>query len=326
MPGKSKKIKLMYNREAEQAVLGSMLRDNSVIAGVRATVAAEQFYTDAHQKVFRVIMDLHEQGQPADVVTAANRLKECGQIEDVKYSYLAELLAAAPTASNAEHHAGIVRDDAVRRDLISFGKKLAADAEDQVGSVEKLVTEAKARVGKISVVAGDACARIKARGLWEVTEKPVEWLMPGWIPLGKLAVLDGDPDLGKSTLLLDIAARTSTSGIMPNGQQGAVGAVVLLSAEDDAQDTIRPRLRAAGADLDRITIIDQIENRPVVLPRDVNAIKAFVLKHDVRQLNIDPVMAYLDADSRSDQEVRRALHPLKQMAEETGCAVVLQRH
>src|SRR5207302_6443679 len=86
----------------------------------------------------------------------------------------------------------------------------------------------------------------------DIEGKPVDWLWPGWVPLGKLTLLDGDPGLGKSTLLLDLAARVSCQGLMPDGASGVRGQVVILSAEDGAEDTIRPRLDAAGALLNRV--------------------------------------------------------------------------
>src|SRR5271168_3495433 len=71
----------------------------------------------------------------------------------------------------------------------------------------------------------------------------VEYLWPGYLPLGKIVTLDGDPGLGKSTLLLDLAARVSggREGLMPNGSRGVQGAVVYLSAEDADEDTNKPR-------------------------------------------------------------------------------------
>src|SRR3990172_3145876 len=86
--------------------------------------------------------------------------------------------------------------------------------------------------------------------LADVVPKPVRWLWPGHIPLGKLTIIDGDPGLGKSLMTLDLAARTSTGSPMPDGSRGDVqgpAGVVLLTAEDDPEDTIRPRLHAAGA-------------------------------------------------------------------------------
>ena len=85
----------------------------------------------------------------------------------------------------------------------------------------------------------------------DVQERAPSWLWPGWLPLGKLAILDGDPGLGKSTLMFDLAARVSKDGIMPDGSQGATGSVIIANAEDDLHDTIKPRLLAAGANAER---------------------------------------------------------------------------
>jgi hypothetical protein len=167
---------------------------------------------------------------------------------------------------------------------------------------------------------------INAVALQHVRPKSVSWLWHGWIPQAKISVLDGDPDLGKSTVLTDLAARVSTNGRMPDGSQGATGAVILLSAEDDAEDTIVPRLNAAGADLSRIEIIEDVGGHPLLIPEHLFAIEERIKVRQAKLLIIDPLMAFLQGDSCSDQEVRRALYPVKQMAQRTGCAVVHQRH
>ena len=93
----------------------------------------------------------------------------------------------------------------------------------------------------------------------DVQERAPHWLWPGWLPLGKLAVLDGDPGLGKSTLMFDLAARVSKDGIMPDGSQGATGSVIIANAEDDLHDTIKPRLLAAGANTERLFHISEVD-------------------------------------------------------------------
>src|ERR1700741_41148 len=91
-----------------------------------------------------------------------------------------------------------------------------------------------------------------------VRKRETAWLWPGWLPLGKVAILDGDPGLGKSTLLFDLAARVSKDGIMPDGTQGTSGSVLIVNAEDDHEDTIKPRLVAAGADLARVFHVNEV--------------------------------------------------------------------
>jgi hypothetical protein len=146
-------------------------------------------------------------------------------------------------------------------------------------------------------------------------------------------VLDGDPGLGKSTLLLDLAARVSRGHPMPDGAPGLQAAVTLLTAEDDLADTVRPRLEAAGADLARIHVFGGIGDRdggtrPLVIPLDLALLRQVLERTGSRLLILDPFLAFLGGgvDSCKDQDVRRCLHRLADLAEQTLCAVVLLRH
>ena len=160
--------------------------------------------------------------------------------------------------------------------------------------------------------------------------------MRGYIPLGKLTIIDGDPGLGKSLMTLDIAARITTGRPMPDGSESGLAgpsAVVLLTVEDGLGDTIRPRLDVANADASLVVAITGIpgtdgHERPVTLPDDVPLIEQVVRQHGARLVVFDPLMAFLGGETNSyrDQDVRRALSPLARMAEDTGAAVVIVRH
>ncbi len=171
--------------------------------------------------------------------------------------------------------------------------------------------------------------------LSDVTPSRVKWLWPGLIPLGKITILDGDPGLGKSTAMLDIAARVTTGRPMPDGSPGVEGSVILLSAEDDPSDTIRPRLEAARADLSRVHLLSAIQTpegeRLPELPLDLPCLKEAISQNVAPLASlvvIDPLMAFLggDVNSHRDQDIRRALAPLKKLAEDTGAAIVIVRH
>ncbi|HEU4783855.1 MAG TPA: AAA family ATPase [Ktedonobacterales bacterium] len=189
---------------------------------------------------------------------------------------------------------------------------------------------------------------IEDENLWsvpfsKVTEERLDWLWQGRIPLGAITMLDGDPGLGKSLLTLDLAARVSTGREMPDGTPCIVGQgperVLVLSAEDDPARTILPRLRAAGANLDLVELVQGAwqqrtgkqyrEYRDFRLPRDLEALDMKLHEnYNPLLMVIDPLMAFLDptVNSWRDQDVRMALAPLAKLVRETWTAVVVVRH
>lgn len=175
--------------------------------------------------------------------------------------------------------------------------------------------------------------------LADVKPEPVDWLWPGRIALGKLTLIAGDPGLGKSFLTLDLAARVSRGSAWPDapGVVTTSGGVVLLSAEDGVADTIRPRLDAAGADVNRIVALEAIRSigdkgresaRTFDLSRDLAALEAAIQSVEVcRLVVIDPVTAYLGGvDSHKNADIRGLLAPLGTIAERHRVAVVAVTH
>src|SRR3954469_18063661 len=170
----------------------------------------------------------------------------------------------------------------------------------------------------------------------QVDPHPVQWLSPGRLAAGKLTVLDGDPGLGKSTLLCEFAARLSRGEALPGGQPHSPRKVLLLSAEDDLVDTIRPRIDAAGGDPSRIlalrafpSLLDATQPpRPFVIPGDVRLFAGLILHRQPALLLIDPLVAYLErgVNANSDQAIQRALAALTALGERTGVAIVAVRH
>jgi putative DNA primase/helicase len=176
--------------------------------------------------------------------------------------------------------------------------------------------------------------------LADVTPQPVAWLWPARIALGKLTVLAGEPGLGKSFLTMDIAARVTTGRDWPDedGNSRQPGSVILLSAEDDLADTIRPRLDAAGADVRRVVALQGVEfatdgdkpagQRCFNLESDLPALEeAIAATPDCRLIVIDPISAYLGGkDSHKNAEIRGLLTPLTDLAAKTNAAVLAVTH
>lgn len=167
----------------------------------------------------------------------------------------------------------------------------------------------------------------------EVKPERVSWLWPGRIPFGKLTILDGDPGLGKSTLMLDIAARLSTGQELPGGTKHPPMGTIILMVEDGLADTVAPRLMNGRADLTRIISLDSVtdeegNNQLPSLPSCITDLANLAPAVEARLIIIDPIMSYLGekTSSKDDQSVRRALTPLASFAEETGIAVVVLRH
>ncbi len=157
----------------------------------------------------------------------------------------------------------------------------------------------------------------------------VRWLWEPYLARGKLAVLDGEPGVGKSLLAIDLAARLSRGGPLPDGAPaGRPCVTLLLGAEDGSEDTTRPRAEAAGADLDRVVFAIDCGGRPPRFPEDLPALEESVRAHRVDLVVIDPVMAFLPQEvaANTDQCVRRVLAPLAALAARTDCVVLLIRH
>lgn len=167
----------------------------------------------------------------------------------------------------------------------------------------------------------------------KIPRRKVSWLWRGYFPFGKHVMLEGDPDVGKSTLTVDIAARVTTGASMPDGTPGCEPAgVLILSAEDDPEDTIGPRLMAAGADMSKVYYarftLNGAEREPTICEEDIALIEEAMSLYGIRLVIIDPMTAYLDGNVRVyvDHDVRRALRPLKGLAERAGCALLVIRH
>jgi RecA-family ATPase len=169
----------------------------------------------------------------------------------------------------------------------------------------------------------------------KIKQEPVTWLWTGWIPLGAVTVLEGDPGTNKSTLTLDIAARLSRGDLFPldEDQRFQPGKTLILSAEDNRATTIKARLRAAHANESEIGWFPGVPVkpgifRPPIFPRDVDVLGKYVGDHNIRLVIIDPINSFLDGRLNLDKnaDARKVLDPLTAMAEKQRVAVILIRH
>lgn len=169
--------------------------------------------------------------------------------------------------------------------------------------------------------------RLIVRRGCDVVPLPVSWLWPGWLAAGKLQLIAGAPGTGKTTLAVAIGAVLTVGGLWPDGSTVAPGDVLMWSGEDDDEDTLNPRFRAAGADMNRVWVVSCVQDggeRYAFDPaRDMPLLRKVLLSHpNVRLVIIDPVVSAVAGDSHKNAEVRRGLQPLVDLAEEMQCAVL----
>lgn len=185
--------------------------------------------------------------------------------------------------------------------------------------------------------AGRTCARTRRAA--EIEPRPLDPVWDGLLWAGKPTLLAGDPGLSKSILTCDIAARVTTGEPWPCSKEHRKPAEVLMvSAEDDAEDTIVPRLNAAGADLSRLTFLDGVTEHTEDGPRDTALVLDKHLeqvsdvlrsrKGAVRLLVVDPLSAYLgrNTDSHNEGDVRSVLAGLAGLAAKHRVAILAVRH
>jgi putative DNA primase/helicase len=202
--------------------------------------------------------------------------------------------------------------------------------------LDRLLAEARPYVEAPVVAASVAGERvpvvIRAN---EVRIRPVRFLWRPWLPLGKVTILAGAPGQGKSQLTAYMAAATSRASFEPSDAT-TPGSVVILTAEDDAADTVVPRLLAAGADLSRVEFIVMRRTMPrgltadglIKLPGDVDTLIDRLEAGDVRLVVFDPVASFVGRDHSTyvNQDVRDVLDPVVAVAAHYGVAVVLVLH
>lgn len=158
-----------------------------------------------------------------------------------------------------------------------------------------------------------------------VEAERVEWLVDCWLPRRSLTLLAGREGLGKSTIACDFAAR-ATRGQLDNGTPMSV---IYLQTEDSRSMTVRPRLEAAGADLDRVYFVDvritdvegEIEGS-LDLPRDFDALETAIADNRVGLVILDAAKSAMSSkiDGNKDEEVRRFLEPMSRIADRHDCA------
>ena len=198
--------------------------DNEVYAQLEGSLSAEQFYKEAHRKIFRGMERLHRRGEPIDLVTLTEELRQAGDLESVgSVAYLIGITDSVPTAAYADSYARIVSEKATLRDLIGAGGRIMQTAFDQAQPIEEVLDQAEKAIFDLATkkrksgfegmttLVTDTFAEINDRF---ANPNPVSGLrmgfseldnMTGGLQPSTLNVLAARPSMGKTAFALTIA-------------------------------------------------------------------------------------------------------------------------
>ena len=347
------------NRDAERSVLGSMLRDNAVINEVLQVLRTDNFYFDAHQKIFQAIVDVYNDGHPVDLVILRDALSTRKHLEDIGGdTYLADLWDAAPTAANAEYYARIVRDKAITRNLIHASTEILRDAYDQGQPADEMLGAAERKIldiaekgvtsntATILEALNDAYTRIDQR-MGRKDPNAISGIPTGFVDLdaltagfqnNELIILAARPSVGKTAFALNIVRHMIVDERLPvffvSLEQSRIELAERLLAAQARVDSHKLRkghlsgddigkLHAAGDVLRNAQLFIDDTPGQGMLRIAANA-RRLKLKHDIRLVAID-YLQLIDPENRRDprqEQVAQISRRLKFLARELEIPVV----
>jgi hypothetical protein len=207
----------------------------------------------------------------------------------------------------------------------AFWNLVEQTSEWQISRTERQPNETSRQEGKELVI---RCAS-------EITPERTDWIWAGRLAVGAITLVGGDPGTGKTTAAISSAATITRGGDWPCGEgRATLGSVVILTAEDNVQSTLVPRLMAAAADTSKVHFVTGVKERNESgerlfnLTKDLDLLDAAISRlGGVQLVIIDPVNAYIGkTDSFKDAEVRQVLTPMAQLAERRKVAIWANTH
>ncbi|MGB9792328.1 MAG: replicative DNA helicase [Thermacetogeniaceae bacterium] len=328
-----------HNIEAEQAVLGALLLAPESFATVAEILKPSDFYGEGHREIYLTLQELAEKGQPIDLVTLTEALKQKDLLDKVGgASYLASLAGAVPTAANVAHYAQIVAEKGLLRSLIATCTQLVARAYDEGVDSDRLFDEAERMIMELSLRRQSRSFR-SLRELLISTLEQIERMYVNkgaaiGIPTGfealdrmtlgmqpsDLILLAARPSMGKTSLALNIARNVAMSGVP----------VAIFSLEMSGDQVVQ-RLLCAEALIDqhrlrtgRLTEDDwarlvqaatRLSEAPIFID-DTPAISLLELRSKARRLKIEQGIGFLVIDYLQLMQLgRRAENRVQEISE-----------
>lgn len=345
-----------HNLEAEMRALGSILHDPDMLPAIAAIVEPADFFRPDYEILYRVILDLHGQGQPilGPVVTEA--MLKLGRTRKGSDELNNECLEGTPDPVNGATYASIVRQKSLLRQAAQVVERYAPRLGNTKSDPSKAIGDLIANLTEVLAKADPATAAEEAepddymsatleelggKDASEIEEENPVWLWEGRFMRGKINLVGGDGGDGKTTIAIMVGATVINGGNFPDGTPaGPPGRVAILSAEDGAADTLKPRFIAAGANLEpgRLTFLDascsipKKGNRPALVHptslQDMSYWRAVFTKLQLDIIIIDPLPAYLGrgVNDHKNSEVQTALNRFAALANEFRVCVIAITH
>jgi len=302
-----------------------MLLDRHAIARVVELLRAEDFYRDAHRRVYEAITDLFEQGEPVDLITVTDRLQERGRLDDVGgASYVTSLLEAVPTAANVEYYVRIVQRHSLRRRLARSCETAVHDLRTK--EPEEVIRTLQASLADQETPGGGRSGLVVAP---ELRAEPITYAIHELVPRGTLTLLSGRDKRGKTLFALDMlrAVRRGESFLGRFAVERGPAAGFFL---DDPEGLTVERLDQLGLRNDPRVFISTSRRANLADPI------AFLLDAERRLREIRPVLVVIDAlyllvptsrDAANDQaRMGPLMGRLNALAESTGAAILVVTH
>jgi replicative DNA helicase len=343
--------------EAEQSILGGILIENDAINRVTEILDADDFYRDAHRKIFNALINLSERDEPADLITLTNELRKIDQLDSIGgASYLASLIDSVPTAANIEYYAKIVKEKAILRKLIQTSTEIVTQSYEDRGDVEGFLDEAERAIFEISEkrvrpsfysireIVKDSFTTIerlfkKKEAVTGVPSgfKELDRMTAGFQP-SDLIIIAGRPSMGKTAFCLDVAEYAAIDNKIPVAifslEMSKEQLVIrMLCSQAHVEGT---RLRTGylnESDWPKLTIAaGNLSEAPIYID-DTAALSALELRAKARRLKADRglgmvIVDYLQlmkgrarVESRQ-QEISEISRSLKALAKELNIPVI----
>jgi replicative DNA helicase len=345
------------NLEAETSVLGAVLLENEALNRVLEILQEDDFYRNAHRRIFSAILHLYELSEPVDLITLSEVLKTRGELDDVGgVEYLNSLVNAVPTAANISYYAKIIKEKAILRKLINRATEIVSQSYSNSGDVDEFIDQAERTIFEISedrVRPSFYPIKDLIKSSFKTIERLYEkrQLITG-VPTGfqrldeltsglqpsDLIIIAGRPSMGKTALALNIAQNASVQAAIPaaifslemSKEQLALR-MLCSEAKVDAH-----RLRGgflSEADWPKLTrAAGSLSEAPLFID-DTPGLSALEMRAKTRRLKIEHnlglvIVDYLQlmrgrasADSR-EQEISDISRSLKALAKELSIPVI----